>query len=142
MGTTAKGIMLSGIYCILGLYNLSFNASEETSRSTAYAFTSSRKAEQLSMTGISIAKSGDMKKKNSLLPATKIIDGIPVTYFFNYINPNLYSITSVVTINDQQVTTVAMIQQTSKLKYGQSFSRWSITNIQTDTKSALKKTKK
>ena len=134
MGTSTRGILLSGIYCMLGFYNLSFNATETESKKAVTAVVASMKAEKITRVALKAAladlNSSNKKKTKSIV--TKDANG---SYS---ITPNLFwsnfaTITSTMTVDEQEVTIYANV-------FKPSGKNWEI--IGTQTKSAFKKTKK
>ena len=111
MGTSARGILLSGIFCMLGFYNLSFNANEAESKKAVVAVVASMKAEKLSRVALTDAlaylnSTGNKNKTKSVTP--KDASG---TYKIvsKWYSPFTATITSTITVDEQEVIIYANV---------------------------------
>jgi hypothetical protein len=115
--------MLSGVYLILGFYNVSFYRAERTNGTTVEAVANTVQAEQLARTGVSMAlvKMGADAALKFFPDQTASLSNGTITYKAETISSSTSKITSTAVFNGRTITMTAVFTYSS--------SRWRMTSL-------------
>ncbi|MFA6468600.1 MAG: hypothetical protein WCW35_06870 [Bacteroidota bacterium] len=108
---SSKVIMLSGVYLMLGMYNVSFYQADRLNSTAVEAVANAVQAEQLARTGISIAVTtmADDVSKNTLGQQTVSFTNGTITYQAWILSGTQSKVTSTGTFNGKTVTMKAVV---------------------------------
>lgn len=144
MGTTTKGIMLSGVYLMLGIFTLSFNSADGTNSRTAMREAQFAQAEQLARLGISVAAASKTFRETNLdtpYQHTITLNGNTLSYTIERISaitPQKARITSTVDVKETKnvngILTEVVVGKVTVIGnyiYPSGSGRWRFTGMQT-----------